>query len=121
MTSRTEPPPTFTTLDWIGTVVAGFGALGLALFPIAGRTFGSMFRDLGSASQLPALTSLAISWWFPLILALVVATGLVFGVRRTSSIQRRRAWIVAAVILGAAGFALCLVGAYLPILAIADA
>jgi hypothetical protein len=111
----------FTVLDWLGTVVAGFSAFGLLLFPLAGRTFASMFRDVGSANHLPALTRLVISGWLPVILGLLVVSGVVAGVRAATPLSRRRAFIVGAFVLGGVGFGVCLVGLYLPIFAIADA
>jgi hypothetical protein len=80
-----------------------------------------MFRDFGSAERLPALTKLAISVWFPVVLGLIVLTGVLVGVRRALPLARRRAFIVAAFLLGGGGFALCLLGAYLPIFALAEA
>lgn len=117
----TQKPEPFTILDWVGAVVAGFSALGLLAFPVAGRSFATMFKDLGSPERLPALTRLAISGWFPVVLGLVVGAGVTFGVRRASALGRRRAWIVGAFVVGGVGFALCLVGVYLPIFAVAGA
>ena len=121
MNAHAEAAQRFTVLDWLGTVVAGFSAVGLLLFPVAGRSFGSMFRDLGSGSHLPTLTTLAISGWFPMLLGLLVGTGVVVGVRPTVPLARRRILIVGAFVLGGIGFGLCLVGVYLPIFAIAGA
>jgi hypothetical protein len=115
-----EPRP-FTILDWVGMAAAGFSALGLLVFPVAGRSFAAMFQDFGSPEHLPTLTKLATSWWFPMLFGLLVAIGLVLGTRRASPLGRRRAWIVGAFVLGGAAFALCLVGAYLPIFAVAGA
>jgi hypothetical protein len=111
----------FTVLDWIGTVVAGSTGLGLLLFPFASRTFASMFRDFGPAANLPALTRLVISGWFPMLLGLVVIAGVVAGVRRAGSLSKRRAVLVGAFVLGGVSFGVCLVGLYLPIFAIANA
>jgi hypothetical protein len=116
-----DTPKPFTILDWGGTVVAGFSAVGLLSFPVVGRSFAAVFRDFGDAERLPALTRLAISGWFPIALGLVVGTGVTLGVRQASDLGRRRAWIVGAFVVGAAGFALCLVGVYLPIFALAGA
>jgi hypothetical protein len=120
MTSA-DPSQSFTTLDWIGTVVTGTNALGLLLFPLAGRSFALMFQEFGAENKLPALTHLAISWWFPMMFGVLVAAGVVLGIRRTTPIERRRAWIVGAFVLGGVGFGVCLAGVYLPIFALADA
>jgi hypothetical protein len=111
----------FTSLDWIGVVVAAFSALVLAMFPLAGEAFAVMLKDFGSADDLPVLTRLATSTWFPMALAFPVIAALLTGVRGRGPIARRRAWIVAAFVLGCAGFAVCLVGVYLPVFALAGA
>ncbi len=112
----------FTTLDWVGTIVAAFAGVGLLLFPLAGRSYAAMYRDFGSHEQLPALTKLATSGWFPTVLATVVVSCMVLGVFRPGTpLSVRRAWIVGAFLVGCAGFALCLVGTYLPVFALAGA
>jgi hypothetical protein len=118
LTTDVEVQQRFTTLDWIGATVAGFAALGLLAFPVAGRAFTLMYRDFGS-STVPALTRLATSWWFPVALGLLSVTGLSLGFRATA-LQRRRMWVVGAFFLAGIGLALCLVGAYLPIFSLSD-
>lgn len=49
----------FTILDWVGTVIAGCSAVGLLMFPVAGRSFATMFQEFGSPEHLPALTRCA--------------------------------------------------------------
>ena len=80
-----------------------------------------MFRDLGSANHLPTLTRLVISGWLPVILGLFVVSGVVVGVRGPIPLSGRRTLIVLAFVIGGVGFAVCLVGLYLPIFAVADA
>jgi hypothetical protein len=121
MQPTAERAGVFTALDWLGMMHAGFSALGLLLFPVAGRSFGSMFRDLGSGEQLPALTKLAISGWFPILLGLVVLSLVLTGLRRALPLSRRRLALVGAFVLGGAGIGVCLIGIYLPIFAVADA
>lgn len=111
----------FTVLDWLGTVVAGFSALALAMFPITGRSFAGMFNDLGSRAELPLLTRLATTTWFPLLLVIPVVTTLALGLRGRHALSTRRLWIVSAFLLGGVSFAVCLVGVYLPIFSIAGA
>ena len=115
------PHERFTVLDRLAVVMAGFNLLGLLLFPIAGRSFAGMFEDLGSRANLPLLTRLATSTWFPLALALPVAASLVIGLQARRPLPRRRAWVVGAFVLGGLAFGLCVVGMYLPIFAIAGA
>lgn len=110
----------FTVLDWIGVVLAAFSAVGLLLFPVAGRTFAGMYKDFGSSGDLPGLTRLATSAWFPPLLALFVGASIAMGLRRRP-LGVRRAWVVSAFVLGGVSFGLCLVGAYLPVFAIAGA
>ena len=108
----------FTTLDWIGTLIAATTALGLLVFPIAAQSFATMFREFGSR-DLPALTRLALSWWFPVVLALPVIATFGLGLRGSAPIQHRRAWVVVAFVLGCFGIGICLVGVYLPIFSLA--
>ncbi len=110
-----------TTLDRMGIVIASSTAIGLMLFPVAGATFSGMFTDVGASKDLPLLTRLATSAWFPLLLVLPVVACLVMGLRRKTPLAVRRAWIVGAFALGCVSFALCLVGMYLPVFAIANA
>ncbi len=116
-----SPHERFTILDWLGTVAAGFSVVGLLLFPIAGWSFAGMFEDMGSRASLPLLTRLATSAWFPLALAVPVVVSLAFGLRASTRLSRRLAWVVGAVILVGAAFGLCLIGTYLPVFAIAGA
>ena len=48
-------------------------ALALAALPFVGRSFGEMYREFGE--EVPLLTQLATSYWFPL-----TATGTTFVV-----------------------------------------
>jgi hypothetical protein len=105
----------------MGIVIASFAAIGLMLFPVAGATFSGMFKDVGAGKDLPLLTKLATSAWFPLLLVLPIVACLALGLRRKSPLVVRRAWIVGAFALGCVSFALCLVGMYLPVFAIANA
>ena len=109
----------FTTLDWIGVVITGFETLALLLFPLVGRSFARMFADFGG--ELPALTKLVLTGWPPICFAIATALGLALGLRPASKLQRRRAWVVGAFVLGGLGFAACLVAMYLPVFSIAEA
>ncbi len=105
----------FTTLDWIGVVIAAINALGLVLFPIAGRAFAGMYEDFGPSGQLSVLTRLATSVWFPPALALAVVAAIVVALRSARPLAVRRAWIVGAFGLGLVSVGVCVVGTYLPL------
>src|SRR6266496_1059749 len=111
MATDAEVQQRFTTLDWIGAVVAGFASLGLLFFPVAGRAFSSMYRDFGAA-PLPSLTRLSLSSWFPVTLGLISITGLFLGLRGLE-LPRRRRWVIGAFAVAGIGFAVCLIGACL--------
>jgi hypothetical protein len=118
--TQADPGQEFTVLDWIGTIVAGMAALSLLTFPVAGQSFATMFREFGSRN-LPALTQLAISIWFPVVRALPAIGAMGLGLRGSSPIQHRRAWVVAAFLLACLGLGVCLAGAYMPIFSLAGA
>jgi hypothetical protein len=108
-----------TPLDRFGFLLGGLGVVGLATFPIVGRRYAAMFSDFGG--QLPTLTLLAISWWFPVLLALVDVCLLAAFAGPWLPLRSRRASIVAALLVAGVGFALCVVGLYLPIFSLAGA
>jgi hypothetical protein len=110
-----------TTLDRMGAVFAGFAALALLSFPIIGRSFARMFQDFGSRERLPTLTLLAMSTWFPVSLGLIVTAMVLTGASGRLSLQVRRACIVMGFVIGGMGFALCVVGVYLPVFELAGA
>jgi hypothetical protein len=114
-----EAPSNFTVLDWLGTVVTAFVVVALLLFPLVGHAFGATYRDLGS-DELPMLTKLAISVWFPVLWGMIVVVGIVFGVWRASPLWQRRAAIVGAFFVGLVGIGVCLVGVYWPLFALAS-
>ena len=119
-----DPAPqasVFTALDWVGAAAAGFVGLALLAFPIAGRNFAAMYRSFGSRESLPRLTLLAVSWWFPLALGVVVVAIVALASGRRLSLPARRACVLAAFVAGCAGVALCMIGAYLPIYELAGA
>jgi len=113
----TEAAEGFTVLDWIGTMITGFGGVLLLSFPLLGEGFADVFRDMGTA-HLSLLTKLATSIWFPILLGALVVTGAAAGLH-AQGLQRRRTLIVAAFALACVGLALCLTGVYLPIFEIA--
>ena len=110
---RSTRPEDFSALDWIGAAAASIGGMSLFALALTSRSFADIFHDFGG--PLPALTRLAISRWFPTLLGGLVGVGVALGLRPSASLGARRAWIVAAFLVSAAGFALCLIGFYLPV------
>jgi hypothetical protein len=117
----TSTAASFTVLDWIGAALAAITALALFAFAAVGPSYAAMFRDLGTAERLSTLTTLAISGWFPAALGVVVSAGAAAGARLEAPLGTRRALVVVACVGGAVGIGACLVGAYLPIFALAGA
>jgi hypothetical protein len=80
-------PPTraFTILDRIGIAVVGFTILALAVFPIAERHFAILFDDFGG--ELPLLTRLTTTTWFPLVLLVPVITTFALELRRKQALS----------------------------------
>jgi hypothetical protein len=107
------------TLDWIAAIAAALEAAALFVFPLVGRSFAVVFRDLGG--ELPLLTRLAISPWFPLSLAALVGAGIAVGARTKTNAPLRRGMLVGAWVTGGLALGACLVGLYWPIFAIAGA
>ena len=108
-----------TALDWIGVVLVGLGASGLVALSLVGRAFAVMYADFGATEALPVATRLALAPWCPPLLAAATVLVLAGGLRPSASIGQRRAWIVGAFVFSLLGFALCLVGLYLPLFALA--
>jgi hypothetical protein len=108
-----------TALDWIAVVLTTKLVVALELFPhlIAPR-FAAMFADLGTV-QLPLLTRLTLSVWFPTLLALLPLGMVVTALARRQVIARRRGLIVVAFLFGLAALGVCVVGTYLPVLQLA--
>jgi hypothetical protein len=112
-----------TVLDWIGTVIALVSTGGLFLWPFsAGPAFRQIFLEIGT-DALPTLTELAVTSWFAPALGLVSLGSTFVGALAAQAlpIGTRRALIVTGFIIAVAGLALCLAGAYLPIVDLAGA
>ncbi len=121
MTSSPPSQSAFTVLDWIGWILTGVCVMGLALFPIVGQNFSRMFDDFASRSNLPLLTELAVSYWFPPALAISAGAFLVIGLRTRLSLFQRRVLVIFAFVIACGASAICLKGLYMPIVAVADA
>lgn len=109
------PSERFTPADSSWMVLACISVASVVFFyPLVGRHFAVMFREFGSMS-LPWLTSLAISWWFPVLLGLAPLAALGQVLRRSMPLRARRLCAVSALVLALAGFAICLFGVYQPV------
>ena len=108
-----------TALDWIGAVVAGLGVLFLFQFPLMSAHFAKMFADFGG--ELPAVTRLGLTLWFPMILGAMPLVWLVAALGPWFRLGVRRALIVFAFVEGLASAAFCLYAMYAPIFALAAA
>lgn len=105
-------------LDWIGVGLVGLGSLFCFLFPfLIAPAFKQMFADFGG--ELPDLTQLGLTVWFPLMLGLNPASVAFYAVAGPLTPGRRRVFIVLAFVLSLAACAVCLVAMYAPIFAMA--
>ena len=119
MKEHAEEEERFASFDWALALGAGAGAVGLFAFPILGSAFAGMFRDLGSEAQLPLLTRLAVSLWFPPLLGVLVAIATARGIRGALPLVRRRLWILGAMVFAGVSIGLCVIGVYMPIFTLA--
>ena len=110
-----------TVIDRIGMVYVVSNILGLLLFPRIANAFSGMFQDFGG--ELPVLTLLVLNPWFSIQFA--VSGAVVFCLQwhkgiKTNIKQRRLILIIAFVIVVTATM-VCVIGLYLPILAMSEA
>jgi hypothetical protein len=91
------------------------------MFPLAGRTFERMFEDFGSVSNLPLLTRLSVSVWFPFALSVPSVFLLALGLWPHAPLFKRRILTVFAFVFVCGASAVCLFGLYKPLIALADA
>jgi type II secretory pathway component PulF len=107
-------------LDWIGAIAAAVVAcFSLAVPIVVAPGFAAMFADLGG--EIPGLTRLVLSTWFPPLFA-VPPVALLAGAMmpgKARSIGARRGLIAGAFLAALFGVALCLYGLYAPILDLA--
>lgn len=115
-----NPLSELTALDWIAVVGVGCGALFCFLFPfLIAPTFTKMFLDFGNAAELPNITQLGMTTWFPLMLGLNPASVVFHALSGKHTLGRRRLLIVAAFVLALIACGICLVAMYAPIFALA--
>jgi hypothetical protein len=106
----------FSTLDWMGFTVTALALSWLAYFALVARpAFLHMFADLGSGTDLPAVTRLVGRPWFAPAIATLPAGLLVAAALGRGSVGVRRALVVAAFLLVGAEIGFCVWAMYRPI------
>ena len=115
-----SPKEELTAGDWAAVVLTGLCVLFCLQFPfVVAPQFAKMFADFGNA-ELPALTQLGLTTWFPLMLGLNPASVAFYAVATpTAGLQRRRFFLVVAFVMGLGAAGLCLVSVYLPVFSLA--
>ena len=113
------PESSFTVGDVLGTAFAVVFVIGLFAFPVIAKSFLAMYAEF--EVELPGLTKLVLTSWFPPTLALLPAFLVANGMRTSLGMPKRRLSIFAAFLLSSAMFAACLWGIYAPVFRIADA
>jgi len=113
-----NPLQDFTIFDWLAVGAVGLAVLFCLQWPfLAAPQFAKMFADFGG--ELPDLTQLALTTWFPLMLGLNPASVVFHALSQKHTLARRRLLIGAALVLSLGFNALLLVAMYLPIFSIA--
>jgi hypothetical protein len=116
---RRRAVASFTALDWIGVAITGIAALGLILLPrIAGPPMVTMYEDFGS--ELPTITQLVLTGWFPLLLAQPTLALVVVALLRRHSMLASRLLVAGGFVLTLVFGALCLYAFYLPIFGLVE-
>ncbi len=111
-----NPSEPLTVLDRIGIGLTVFPLAALLFFrPLAGRAFEEMFRQIGTLGGLPAITRLALTWWFPVVVGLAPLGALLRGLMAGVPVPQRRTWVIGAFFMACIGLAICVYGVYLPI------
>lgn len=115
--SSDDAGSSFTVLDWIGALFAGVAIALLVSLSLYAPRFRAMYADFGDVA-LPTLTAIVTQPCVPPLLALVAALPLANAFRRTP-LRSRRFWVAAAFVLACGFLAVCAIGLYMPIFAIA--
>lgn len=114
-----DPIAELTVLDWVGVVLVGLGCLFCALFPfLVAPAFARMFAELKSA-ELPDITQLGLTVWFPLMLGLNPASIVFYALSGRLTLGRRRLFLVLAFLLSMAASGVLLYAMYAPIFQLA--
>lgn len=118
MKDPANPLKQLTALDWIAVAGVCSGALFCFQFPfLMAPRFAAMFADFGG--ELPDITQLGMTTWFPLLLGLNPAAVVFHALSGKHTLARRRLLIVASFVMALAATALCLCAAYAPIFSLA--
>jgi hypothetical protein len=117
--SESQAIQKLTILDWVGITFVIFQIIGLFAFPKLALAFKDMFTDFGG--PLPLLTRVVIKPWFSILVGIVCSGVFLLQLLDPikSRIGRRRTVIVLSFLVALAGYAICIVGLYLPIFKIA--
>jgi hypothetical protein len=96
-----------TALDSVGAVIAGLGAVFCFLFPVfVGPRIQKISADFGG--ELPAITQLVLTLWFPLLLWLTPTSLIVLALVLRTSSGVRRGLLVGALVLSLSSSGFCL-------------
>jgi hypothetical protein len=110
----------FTALDWIGVAVTALAALGVMLVPhVVAPPMIMMYEDF--EAELPTITRLVVTGWFPLLLAQLPLVTLLLALIRRHSMVAARMLVLAGFALSLFAGALCWYGLYAPIFDLAEA
>ena len=113
-----NPLNALSALDWIAVLGVCAGALFCFLFPfVIAPQFAKMFKDFGG--ELPDITQLGLTIWFPLMLGLNPASIVFHALSGKHTLFKRRMLIVAAFVMALAAIGVLLFAMYAPIFAIA--
>ncbi len=112
--SDAQAGPQLSALDWIAFGLAVLGVFFCLQFPfgLAG-TYAKMFRDFGG--ELPVITRLALSVWFPLLLGAVPVLPLVLSLDSKRGLGTQRAMVVVGFFSAMAAVTLLMLAMYAPI------
>ncbi len=109
-----NPLQDFTVFDWLAVGATGLAVLFCFQFPfLAAPAFAKMFKDFGG--ELPDLTQLALTVWFPLMLGLNPASIVFHALAQKHTLSRRRLLIAAALVMSLGFSGLLVLAMYLPV------
>jgi hypothetical protein len=105
-------------IDWALAGSAAVAALAVLGFPLVGSRFASMYSEM--QVELPLMTSLASSAWFPPLVALVFFALIGIGLALGHKLGGRLPWIAAALVGALGAVPALLVASYYPIFQLAS-
>jgi uncharacterized BrkB/YihY/UPF0761 family membrane protein len=108
-------------IDWVVAALATSLALVIGATPFTvSPTFVGLFRDFGSIEELPAITRLALSGWYGVGSAALLAGVTISAMAPRLGVVARRAMLGSCCALGLLGVGVYLFGVYLPLFELAD-